>query len=288
MPDPETLTPEILPASVPGPSPRSASEEAEKEKEEAAAAADLLAESNAQKAEANKLFSLADYSQAISQYDKAIATCPNYLDYEIAVLRSNIAACHLKLADWKAAVEAAAAALDCLERLAPTPKPKAKAKDGSAAAVDPDGDQTAEGQGAGVVELEGDDEQAEEALRKLELNDQRQEDIARIKAKSLMRRAKAKSELGGWGNLQGAEDDYRTLSGMPNLPPRDKKAVHVALRELPLKVQEAKDKEMGEMMGKLKELGNGILKPFGLSTDMFKMTKDEKTGGYSMSMNQNN
>ena len=41
---------------------------------------------------------------------------------------------------------------------------------------------------------------------------------------------------------------------------------------------------MGDMMGKLKELGNGILKPFGMSTEDFKMVKDEKTGGYSLSI----
>ena len=67
---------------------------------------------------------------------------------------------------------------------------------------------------------------------------------------------------------------------------QDKKIVQEALVKLPPRIKQAQEKEMGEMMGKLKELGNGILKPFGLSTDMFNMVKDEKTGGYSMSFNQ--
>ena len=111
--------------------------------------------------------------------------------------------------------------------------------------------------------------------------------MQRIRAKALMRRAKAKSQLGGWGNLQGAEDDYKALSKLPSLPPQDNKIVQKALAELPLQINRAKENEMGDMIGKLKELGNGILKPFGLSTDNFQMTKDEKTGGYSMNFNQN-
>ena len=230
----------------------------------------MLEESNARKTTANKLFSSSQYSQAIGEYDKALSSCPNYLEYEIAVLKSNIAACHLKLEDWKAAVESATAALDALDRLLP----KEKKKEGEAGT---DGD---------VVEIEGEGTEAEEELKKLEMSDQRRDDVLRIRCKALMRRAKAKSEQGGWGNLQGAEEDYKVLAQLTTLPPQDKKIVQEALRSLPPRINAAKEKEMGDMMGKLKELGNGILKPFGLSTDNFKMEKDPNTGGYSMNFNQ--
>lgn len=138
----------------------------------------------------------------------------------------------------------------------------------------------------GVVEISGDGEDAEVELKQLEISDQRRNDIQRIRSKALMRRAKAKYELGGWGNLQGAEEDYKALSSGPKLPPQDMNVVQKALRNLPSLINAAKEKEMGDMMGKLKELGNGILKPFGLSTDNFNMVKDEKTGGYSMNFDQ--
>jgi tetratricopeptide (TPR) repeat protein len=149
-----------------------------------------LSESNAQKAEANKFFGSSQYSEAIGEYDKALASCPNYLEYEVAVLKSNIAACHLKLEDWKLAVETATAALDALDRLFPR---KAEKEDKG----EDDG---------GVVEIEGDDEATEQELARLQNSDQRRDDIQRIRAKALMRRAKARTEEGGWGNLQGAEE----------------------------------------------------------------------------------
>ena len=231
----------------------------------------MLRESHAQKAIANNFFTSSQFSQAIGEYDKALSSCPNYLEYEVAVLKSNIAACHLKLEDWKAAVDSATAALDALDRLT-SQKKEAK------------GDEAAKDEG--VVEIEGEGAEAEEELKKLEMSDQRHDDILRIRSKALMRRAKAKSEQGGWGNLQGAEDDYKVLAQLPTLPPQDMKIVQTALRSLPPRINAAKEKEMGDMMGKLKELGNGILKPFGLSTDNFKMEKDPNSGGYSMSFNQ--
>ena len=176
-------------------------------------------------------------------------------------------------------MDSATAALDALERLEAEGKTENK-KDGSSAVEANDKDDA-------VVEISGEDEEEEaEQLKKLENADQKRADVQRIRCKALMRRAKAKSELGGWANLQGAEEDYKAVSETPALGPVDGKIVQKALRELPSRITEAKDREMGDMMGKLKELGNGILKPFGLSTDNFKMVKDEKTGGYSMNFNQ--
>ncbi|KAI9781651.1 MAG: hypothetical protein M1839_005868 [Geoglossum umbratile] len=224
----------------------------------------LLTESNDLKLQANNLFGSARYSEAIQEYDKALQSCPNNLDFEAAVLRSNIAACHLKLEDWKAAVTAATSSIESLDRIHP---PKA------------DGDKVYAGDN--VDELDS----HEGATKK---SSPCTTDIQRIRAKSLMRRARARCELGGWAALQGAEEDYRLLSKMDHLPPADRKTVQSRLLSLPARLDAAKQAEIGQMMGKLKELGNGILKPFGLSTDNFNMTKDPATGGYSMQFNQGN
>ncbi|KAH8678647.1 hypothetical protein BGZ60DRAFT_428479 [Tricladium varicosporioides] len=231
----------------------------------------LLSKSNAQKTSANELFAKSSFQDAIETYDQALATCPNYLDFEIAVLKSNIAACHLKLEDWKEAVKAATTALDGLDKLQGQGQDKVEKKE------------EVEG------EEEADEEIVSEGATKAEdtsAKGKREADIERIRGKALMRRGKARSELGGWSNLQGAEEDYKTLSNMQNLSVADRKTVNLQLRTLPPRTKAAQEKEMGEMMGKLKGLGNSILKPFGLSTDNFQMVKDEKTGGYSMNFNQ--
>ncbi|KAK3688009.1 hypothetical protein B0T22DRAFT_376293 [Podospora appendiculata] len=234
-------------------------------------------ESNIHKAEANSLFTSGKYDAAINKYDEALALCPSYLDFELAVLRSNIAACHLKLAEWKEAINNATTALDGLDRLE-----REEEEDVKARKAQEEEDEVAEieiispGAAAAGPPLPKPESQIDVAWRK------RQDDIARIRAKALMRRGRARSELGGWSNLEGAVGDYKKLSTMTNLSPADVKIVQAQLRVLPSRAKTAQETETAEMWGKLKELGNGILKPFGLSTENFKMQKDEKTGGYSM------
>jgi tetratricopeptide (TPR) repeat protein len=236
----------------------------------------LLEESNIEKASANKAFTTGEYNGAIQSYEKALAVCPTYLEYDIAVLRSNIAACHLKLEEWKQAVESATQALEALDRLDPLPRK-----------ADVDSKESGGGQSGGGIIGEIDDG-TEVLLDALSRTGHSINDVHRLRTKALLRRAKARHEVGGWASLQGSLEDYQAVAKPPNqLSSLDMKAVIAALKKLPNELEEAKNTEMADMMGKLKQLGNGILKPFGLSTDNFQFNKDEKSGGYSMNFNQN-
>ncbi|KAL1599694.1 hypothetical protein SLS60_007497 [Paraconiothyrium brasiliense] len=232
----------------------------------------LLEESNTEKANANKGFASGDYNSAIQGYEKALAVCPTYLEYDIAVLRSNIAACHLKLEEWKQAVESATLALEALDTIDP-PASTSEKEDG--------------GVNGGEGKVEEIDDATEVRIAALARTGKSINDVHKLRTKALLRRAKARQQVGGWSSLQGALEDYQALSKPPHqLSSLDQKAVQGALRDLPPKLDQAKNTELADMMGKLKQLGNGILKPFGLSTDNFQFTKDEASGGYSMNFNQ--
>ncbi|KAM5354233.1 hypothetical protein ACJ41O_000883 [Fusarium nematophilum] len=234
----------------------------------------LVKESNTAKEEANALFSSKEYQNALDKYDDAISSCPKYLYYQRAVVYSNIAACHLKLEQWKDAIKAASDALKSLEKL--ERNDPLLSKDTGGDGDDEDVEEEIVSSGASRA-APAPDSTADEAVAELKSN------IQRIRSKSLMRRARARSEAGGWQNLAGAEEDYKALAAKPeSLAPADLRIVRSQLRELPPRTKAAQEKEMGEMWGKLKDLGNGILKPFGLSTENFQMVQDDKTGGYSM------
>lgn len=244
--------------------------------------ATLLAESNSLKGSANQLFGKGSFENAIQTYDRALSSCPNYLDYELAVLRSNVAACHLKLQEWKEAVESAEKGITNLENLEPLPtlpKPKDSRKEGKDAVEEANGD--------GIEEVS---EEVEERIANLQKSGRTLDEVRKLQIKLLMRRAKAKAELGTWANLQGADEDYRTLLSpimQGFLSPTDLRSVKEASKALIPRLNEAKEREMGEMMDKLKGLGNSVLGMFGMSTDNFQFVKDEKSGGYSMNFNQN-
>ncbi|KAF7187501.1 Tetratricopeptide repeat protein 1 [Pseudocercospora fuligena] len=148
--------------------------------------AKLLAESNTIKGSGNELFGKGSYENAIQTYDRALSSCPNYLDFELAVLRSNIAACHIKLQEWKEAIDSAEKGVDSLERLeplpVPKPKPKADSKKEAAAEVE-----------NGVEEV--DDDMAER-IQNLQKSGRSLDEVRKLQVKLLMRRAKARTEMG--------------------------------------------------------------------------------------------
>jgi tetratricopeptide (TPR) repeat protein len=211
----------------------------------------LLSESNEKKSEANILFLSAKYENAINKYEEAAAICPHYLDYELAVLQSNIAACNLKLEQYKEAIKSATDSLDSLSRAEKAETELAETSSEGAKTHGREDEPEEEIVSAGAQKSApaiAQETEAQQAARK------RRDDILRIKAKALMRRARARSELGGWSNLSGAEEDYKTLSTMSNLNSADEKIVRSQLRALPPKVKLAQEKEMSEMWGKLKDV----------------------------------
>lgn len=151
----------------------------------------MLAESNKLKTEANSLFAHGSFEEAVQTYDRALSSCPNYLEYEVAVLHSNIAACHIKSEKWKEATDSATKSIESLERIDPLPKQNAS-QDAAKAKLPPQ---------SAVEEI--DDETAEK-IEALEKSGRTRDDVQKIRVKAFLRRAKARSETGGWAALQGA------------------------------------------------------------------------------------
>lgn len=83
--------------------------------------------------------------------------------------------------------------------------------------------------------------------------------------------------------LDESLEDYKKAL---ELDPQNEEA-RIANVRLPPKINERNEKMKAEMIDKLKDLGNMILRPFGLSTENFQMQQDPSTGSYSINFNQN-
>ncbi|KAM7284713.1 tetratricopeptide repeat protein 1 isoform X4 [Ixodes scapularis] len=93
--------------------------------------------------------------------------------------------------------------------------------------------------------------------------------------KPVLKRAQLHKEL---DNLDDSLKDYQRVL---ELDPSVGEARHACMT-LPDQIKERNEKLQAEMIGKLKELGNLCLKPFGMSTDNFKLVKDDDSGGYKI------
>jgi len=172
-----------------------------------------LSTSTATKRAANALFAAADYDAALAAYARALDELgPERLHFDAAVLHANVAACHLKLAAWEAAVAAATEALGALARA--LPRAAAEGGDDVGERVKEEKEESAkeeeteEGED-NEVELE---EESVPPEKVLEMYGHTPQDVERMRAKSLLRRATARSRLGGWAALQGAEEGMIVLA----------------------------------------------------------------------------
>ncbi|PSN31050.1 Tetratricopeptide repeat protein 1 [Blattella germanica] len=98
--------------------------------------------------------------------------------------------------------------------------------------------------------------------------------------KAYFRRAQLYEET---EKLDEALADYQKVL---ELDPLHREALYASKR-LPEQILERNEKMKTEMMAKLKDLGNLILRPFGLSTENFQLSQDPNSGGYSVNFKQN-
>lgn len=103
--------------------------------------------------------------------------------------------------------------------------------------------------------------------------------IRYLKVVTCFRRAALYEET---DKLDESQEDFKKVL---ELDPGNHDA-RAALVRLPPMINERNEKMKAEMIDKLKDLGNMVLRPFGLSTKNFDLKQDPMTGSYSVNFNQ--
>ncbi|XP_048189992.1 tetratricopeptide repeat protein 1 isoform X1 [Perognathus longimembris pacificus] len=98
--------------------------------------------------------------------------------------------------------------------------------------------------------------------------------------RAILRRAELYEKT---NKLDEALEDYKSIL---EKDPSVHQAREACMR-LPKQIEERNEKLKEEMLGKLKDLGNFVLRPFGLSTENFQIKQDSSTGSYSVNFVQN-
>ncbi|CAF97335.1 unnamed protein product, partial [Tetraodon nigroviridis] len=98
--------------------------------------------------------------------------------------------------------------------------------------------------------------------------------------RALLRRAELYEQT---EKLDEALEDYQKVL---ERDPTQTSARQACMR-LPQQINERNEKLKEEMLSKLKDLGNLVLRPFGLSTNNFQVKQDTSTGSYSINFVQN-
>nr|XP_004657542.2 tetratricopeptide repeat protein 1 [Jaculus jaculus]XP_045008466.1 tetratricopeptide repeat protein 1 [Jaculus jaculus] len=98
--------------------------------------------------------------------------------------------------------------------------------------------------------------------------------------RALLRRAELYEQT---DKLDEALEDYKSVL---EKDPSVHQAREACMR-LPRQIEERNERLKEEMLGKLKDLGNLVLRPFGLSTENFQIKQDSSTGSYSINFVQN-
>ncbi|KAM4747755.1 tetratricopeptide repeat protein 1 [Rhinophrynus dorsalis] len=98
--------------------------------------------------------------------------------------------------------------------------------------------------------------------------------------RALLRRAELYEKT---DKLDEALADYKSVL---EKDPSTHQAREACMR-LPRQIEERNEKLKEEMISKLKDLGNLVLRPFGLSTENFQVNQDSTSGSYSINFVQN-